>query len=306
LRLAGLLVCTALATSRIGLIAHELVGHGGTAFALGARVTDVRLFWFAGGWIRYELDPPSTTAMLAIAMGGIAVELAIGVSLWIAARRRTSLAGRMICAIGAVLVVHAGWYLATGAWHGYGDGVVLYRVLGDARAAVAIGAGLVTCIAAYVAARGVLHALADTVSGTQRARVLGTIVAAALAGGAHVGLAVGELHVRRDATYGATMQPERERLIAQELARWQAAHARDGAISPADRAAEQARLDQAHRTFPFAWLLALAIAAAIVVGARRSVPGDGARPSRRMVTITAMLAGLAIGLVIAIDVVVSL
>src|SRR4051794_38248259 len=72
LRLAGLLACIALATSRMGLIGHELLGHGGMALALGGHVDQVQLFWFAGGWIRYHLSAPSQGATLAIAMAGIA------------------------------------------------------------------------------------------------------------------------------------------------------------------------------------------------------------------------------------------
>src|SRR5262249_8470985 len=49
-RLTGLLAGVSLATSRLGLLVHELVGHGGVAIALGGHVTDVTLFWFAGGW----------------------------------------------------------------------------------------------------------------------------------------------------------------------------------------------------------------------------------------------------------------
>jgi len=64
-RLAALLACVALATSRLGLIGHELVGHGGVALAAGATDLEVQLFWFAGGWIRYQLAESSLAASLA-------------------------------------------------------------------------------------------------------------------------------------------------------------------------------------------------------------------------------------------------
>ena len=111
-RLAVLLACVALATSRLGLLAHELVGHGGTALAVGAHVVQVRLFWFAGGWIRY-VGVPSPAAALAIAMGGIAVELALGTALVLAVRGE-SLGRRILRGVGAALILHATWYLATG------------------------------------------------------------------------------------------------------------------------------------------------------------------------------------------------
>src|SRR5687767_7376990 len=85
LRLAGLLAAVALATSRLGLLVHELLGHGGVAVAAGGEVIEVRLFWFAGGWIRYTL-PAHSPAWLAVWMGGIAIELVIGIALVLAVR----------------------------------------------------------------------------------------------------------------------------------------------------------------------------------------------------------------------------
>src|SRR5688572_21433628 len=70
-RLACILAGVGLATTRIGLVLHELLGHGAVAMACGGTVLDVRLFWFAGGWIRYDLpEPRSLTTMLVISLGG--------------------------------------------------------------------------------------------------------------------------------------------------------------------------------------------------------------------------------------------
>jgi len=294
LRLAALLACVALATSRLGLLAHELVGHGGTALVLGAHVTEVRLFWFAGGWIHYQLASGSIAALLAIAMGGIAVELACGGALAIAARGRSP--GRRIArGVGAALVLHGSWYLATGAWSGFGDGLLLYRVLGAVRYPVVIAAGAVTCTAAYAGARAAFGALAATV---HRHRVVGTCVAVALAAGLHAGLAIGELRVRRDAAYREVMQPERERIVARDLDAW--TRAQGAAVTPQAVASERARLEDVHRTFPFAWVLGACAALAAAMGARRSTPGDGELPAR-LVAIAAAVAAVAIGAVIAID-----
>ena len=298
LRLAGLLACVALATSRAGLIAHELVGHGGTAVALGAKVTDVKLFWFAGGWIRYQTATASIAGQLAIAMGGIAVELACG-SVIFALARGDGLGRRIVRGIGAALVVHASWYLATGAWHGYGDGVLLYRELGSARYPVAIAAGLVTCTAAFLGARTVLGALAATLP---RARVVGTVIAIVLASGLHAGLAIAELHVRSDATYGQIMQPEKARLVERDLARWaeyERLHGRD--VSSEERRAEQERLQREHRTFPFAWLLGIVAALAGLAGARRSRADGIDHIETRLLVRAAVAAAVATGIVIAID-----
>ncbi len=306
LRLAGLLAALALATSRIGLIGHELVGHGGTALACGAQIVHVELFWFAGGWIRYQLPEPSLPAALAISLAGIGLELAVGLALWWTVRGAT-LGRRLVRGIGAALVVHATWYLATGAFHGFGDGLVLYRALGGARVAVAVGAGLVTCGAAYLAARHVLGTLTATLPGSRRARVIGLAAAAALAGGLHAGLAAGELALRRDPTYTATMQPQRERDIAMELQAWQRARvARGEQVDDAARRAERARLAAKHETFPFVWLLAIATVASVIAGAWRAREQPDERIATRLLVLAGVVAALAICAVIAIDLVIAM
>ncbi|MBV8760355.1 MAG: hypothetical protein JO257_23890 [Deltaproteobacteria bacterium] len=290
LRLGALLACVALATSRFGLLAHELVGHGGTALAVGAHVVEVKLFWFAGGWIR-NVGAPSTAAALAIAMGGIAVETVAGIGLQLV--RGETLGRRIVRGIGLALVLHASWYLATGAFSGFGDGVLLYRELGGARVPVAIAAALVTCTAGYLGAREALGALAAT----QRRPIVGTALAVLLAAGLHAGLAVGELQLRRDRTYAETMAPERERQITAELARWQAAHPQ--AAEP-ERTAAAHSIAEAHRpTFPFTIVLAIATLVAIVAGARRAKPGAGPITRRLLVT-WAVAAAIAIAIVIAV------
>jgi hypothetical protein len=305
LRLAGLLAALALATSRIGLLGHELVGHGGMALACGARIVAVHLFWFAGGWIRYQLADPSLPAALAISLAGIGLELVVGLALWWFVRG-APLGRRLVRGIGAALVVHATWYLATGAFHGFGDGLVLYRVLGRSRVAVAVAAGLVTCGAAYLAARHVLGTLTATLPGSRRARVVGVVVAAALAGGLHAGLAAGELALRRDPTYTATMQPQRERDIAMELQAWQRERAARGqGIDEAARRAERARLAAKHETFPFVWLLALVTIASVIAGAWRAREQPDQRIPARLLAVAAVVAAVAIGAVIAIGAIVA-
>jgi hypothetical protein len=284
-----LVSCIALATTRLGLLAHELVGHGGTALAVGARVDEVRLFWFAGGWIHY-VGAPSVAGALAISMGGIAVELATGAALW-ALARGDSFARRLLRAVGAALVIHASWYLATGAWHGYGDGALLYHEAGDARYAIALAAGAVACAAAFFAARGILGTLAATIPGSRPARIAGTVAALAIAAGVHGGLAAGELAYRRDASYTQVMTSERERVVAREYAHWEAAN---GSAAPEVREEQRTQIQRAHRTFPFAWLLGAAVALAVALGAWRSRPMPDASISRRALGVAAALAASAI------------
>jgi hypothetical protein len=287
-RLAVLVAFVGLATSRLGLVAHELVGHGGMALAVGATILEVRLFWFAGGWIRY-VGAPGLPAVLAISMAGIAVEVVAGTVLWLAVRRNT-LGARILRGIAAALVLHATWYLATGAFSGFGDGVVLYRVLGAARVPVAIAAGLVTCGAGYLGAREVLGALAATLP---RHRVAGTVAALAAAGALHAGLAVGELKIRADRTYAQTMAPERERVVTQ----WIETH--PDASAPVREAAVK-KIEAEHTAFPFTWVLAIATALSVLAGARRAKPAEEAPVPRRLLIYWAVAAVLAIALVIAV------
>jgi hypothetical protein len=305
LRLAALLAGVALATSRIGLIGHEVVGHGGAALAVGARILDVQMFWFAGGWIRYQLAGATLPAALAIAMAGIALELVVGLALWLAVRGET-LGRRLVRGVGAALVVHATWYLATGAFHGFGDGLVLYRALGDARVAVAIAAGVVTCAAAYLAAQRVLGVLTATLPGSKRARVAGVIAASLLAGGLHAALAAGELALRRDPTYAAAMAPERDRLIARELTAWQREQrARGAQLDEAQQRAQRARLVKKHETFPFVWLLALATLGSVVAGAIRAREVDDMPIPTRTLVLALAIALASVASVIAIDLVID-
>jgi len=319
MRLAGLLLAVALATSRLGLLVHELVGHGGTALAVGGQVTDVQLFWFAGGWIRYHFAaPPSTAALLAISMGGIAIEAIAGSLLWLLVRceargpragagpkgrpKNDRLGRRLVRGVGAALVVHATWYFATGAWHGYGDGQLLHHVLGAARFPVAIAAGAITCACAFAGARAIVGPLAGTLAAH---RLAGLVVAAVLAGGLHAGLAIAEIRIRGDVTYKEIMAPERERQVERDLARWAAyERAHGGVVDDAKRAEQQQKLEKEHRDFPFAWLLGGCVALALVLGARRSFSHIRAFTlDARLLRRATSCAAIAVVAVIAIDVI---
>lgn len=291
-RLAALVTCAGLATSRLGLVVHELVGHGGTTLAVGGSVTTVKLFVFAGGWIRFQ----ATEGQLAIALGGIAVETVIGVAMFLAARRDT-LGARIVRAIGCALVIHASWYLATGTWHGYGDGVELHRLLGDDRWLVAIPAAAITLAASFVGARTILPSLAATLPGR---RIAGTAIALVIAGGLQLGAALGEVALRRDAAYGAVMKPERERVIASELSQWEHGQARPP--TEEERAAIERALAARHaKPFPFAIVLAVLTVLAILAGAAAARGAPAGDLADRLLGRAAALAGASIALVIALD-----
>jgi len=296
-QLTALLACCGLATSRLGLVVHELVGHGGAAIAAGGEVTDVWLFYFAGGWIRYR----APGGALAILLGGIAIELVVGGALIVLARRAL-LTARIVRAIGCALVIHAAWYLAVGTWHGFGDGLLLHRALGGRAWLVAVPAGVLACVTAYAGARVVLGPLASTIPGGRGARIGGAALAIALAGGVQLGAAVGEVALRRDAVYTAAMRPERERVIARELATWTEEQRRAGAEpSPAALRERQATLERTHRTFPFAYVLGGCTLLAILLGAVRSRAAPPAVLSPRLLAVTAAFAAGSVALVVAID-----
>ncbi len=302
LRLAGLLSALGLATSRLGLLLHELIGHGAVALAMGGRVLEVGLFWFAGGWIRYRLEDGGGAAAIAVAAGGIAVEAALGAALWIALARRTGTPARLVRGIGAALLVHAAWYLAAGTWHGFGDGAVLRRELGDLRIPVAIAAGAAAVAMSYLGARAVLGVVAAMVPGGRAARIAGAAAAVAVAAGLQIGLAAGEVRLRRDETYGRIMQRERDRLVERDLAAWQRAQRERGlAVSEDERRRLARELEERHRELPFAHVLGALTLLAIAAGARRARPGPAAPASGRLLAIAGAAAAGSVALVIALD-----
>jgi hypothetical protein len=297
-RLACVLAGVGLVTTRLGLIAHEFVGHGAAALAVGGSVEKVRLFWFAGGWIDYDLPRTTTLASrVFVALGGIALELVVGLALWFVFAKRASLAGKITRATGAAIAIHAAWYLAVGTYHGFGDGAIVRYAAGDKRYVIALVGGAIVLALAFVAARSILGVLAASVPGRVRVQIAGVLIATAVAGGVQAGLAIGEVRMRRDDVYGGIMRPERERVVAQELARWQ----REAAIDEATRRAREAELAAKHRELPFAAILGVLTLLAIVGGAWRARPAEHAPiPGAFAYKIGAFAVG-SIALVIAID-----
>ncbi|OQY57645.1 MAG: hypothetical protein B6245_15965 [Desulfobacteraceae bacterium 4572_88] len=94
-----------------------------------------RLFVFGGGWVCFAPLPagtnPSFFSRLLVELGGIAVELLIGILLVLMLRFVTasrSVRGLM-AATSAVLIVHSLFYLFIGTYYGAGDGHTLFYVL---------------------------------------------------------------------------------------------------------------------------------------------------------------------------------
>lgn len=283
-KLALFALGVALITSRVGLVTHELVGHGGAAKACDADIREVHLYFTAGGWIGYDRTAPWTwTEALVVQLAGIAVELVMAAiaaaGAWWAARRGRSALAAAIGGAALGLFVHAGFYLAAGTHHGVGDGSLLHQELGGARAWVVWPMAVVLVVVTYAGARRLGTLVRAWLPARSTAAQLGALaVALATAAGAHAGMAAAELALRPSPTYQAIMKPAREKAIDRDVAAWAEAEARAGRAP--DRTAVRARrqrLDaERPRTFPFGPLLGVMIALAAAVGAARGRPPERA------------------------------
>jgi len=272
----------ALITSRVGLVVHELVGHGAVAAGFGADLDTWRLYWFAGGWIGYQKAGGWTwTSALIVQLGGIAVELLVAAALAVAARRRRGTVATALAGAALGLALHAGLYLVTGTADGFGDGTLLHRRLGEARLAVVVVATAALCGLGFVGARRLAGAVGAWLPvGSRAGRVIALAVALAAAGGAHAGLAVVETRARPNPTYRQIMATERDRLIARDLERWATIErARGHAPAAAAVAAERRRLERERPDRRLAPLLVLAVAAAVIAGAVIGAAAGEARQS---------------------------
>lgn len=304
-RLAALVLAIGLTTSRLGLIAHELVGHGLIAVGLGGELTGWRLFAFGGGWVGFRPDPgDGQLALYLVQMGGIAVELVLAVACGLWARRQRGVAQLALASAAWSLVLHAGWYLSAGTFHGFGDGWLLHHRMGSARLAVVVPAAAAIIAGTYVAARRLTHALRGLTTATAPRRQLAIVAAALVLGiGGHAALTAGELQLRPDRNYRSTMRTAGQRAVDRDLA-VEVARA-EQAGRPLDRPAVariRRDLDRRHRQFPFGALLVGAMALAAITGAAGSRPATtSAPPGRQTLAIAAALTAASIALVVLID-----
>lgn len=301
LRLASILAALGLVTTRIGLVLHEWAGHGGVAVACGGTIERVRLFWFAGGWIHYDLPKDaSLAAHVASTMGGIGLELVLGTIVWFVLARRKGLVVQVVRACAAAFVIHAAWYLSVGTYHGFGDGTIVRFVAGDTkRYLIALPAGAVVIAMCYFGARQIMGVLAGSLP---TRRWTGLVVAVLIAAGFQGALVMGEMSVRRDENYAVAMQPERERRAEYELMKWVAQQKKLGVqVDAAARDARAAELKKKHRELPYGWILGTLSVVAIVAGTRRSKIAEDVVFSPRFVLTASTLAVASVALVIAID-----
>jgi hypothetical protein len=283
LRLSAAFALIGLTTSRVSLVLHEFVGHGGTVLALGATVDDFRLFTFGGGWVSFHRAAAfSHGEGVAISTAGVVLELVFGGALLaLAGRLRVGSPLRLlVIAFGTIDVLHGLFDLTCGTHHGYGDGRILHGLLGAARpAAVATGSALLLALGLLLGRRFGAEAVGWLPGVSVRGRILRIGAAAALAAGVHGGLTVAEQQLTADPAYAAMMKHESQRAIARDLRRETVASARP--LSADEMRALRRALERRHAPFPLRELLfgglAVAFAAGTGLGARRGTT-NAARP----------------------------
>lgn len=273
--LAALLFMVALTTSRVTLVAHEFVGHGGVALAVGSTIDGFELFLFAGGHISSVRDTPLTQAeSLSIALGGIAVQLLLGIVALALTRwcRRGSIAHIALLAYGGVVIIHGLFYLSAGTFHGYGDGWGLNRALGADRVYLCVPIAAAVVAITYAATARLVGVLRSRLPGDSRGAQLGAIlVAGALAGGGHAALSFGELALRPDPVYQEVMAHRYEHDVQAALNAYLARQqARGVAVSERDKREKRRALVEKYKPFPFNLTLGVLVGIAFFAGAIRS------------------------------------
>ena len=121
------------------------------------------------------------------------------------------------------------------------------------------GPGLAACrraviAATFLGARSVVGQLRAQCApaATPRRQLAVVVIALVLGGGAALGLAEAELHLRPSPTYAAIMKTEGQRAVDREVARARAARPR---ATEAELAAVRRAASSRHRGFPFAPVL---------------------------------------------------
>jgi hypothetical protein len=303
-RLSAACALLALTFSRISLVLHEFVGHGGPAVLLGGTISDYRLYLFAGGRIHYHrAEPYSYFERLFISTGGIAVEMVVAAAaVWLARRcKRGSLLQVGLLAYATGNAVHAVYYLAVGIHYEIADGAMLHRMLGSgsARLAVVVPLVVVTGVVAFVGARAVFSRMLPQLAGIARPRlVLAAAVVVAL--GTHAALTAASLRIEDDRTYAQLMRSKAERKAALEAARVRAEMVRRGQAIDRIRIARARQATLAReQPWPLRPVLFAIIALAAVAGGwrTREISPQPARWDWRSVAALAGITAISVALV---------
>jgi len=115
-------------STRLGAFLHEFVGHGLMAEFFGGTFEAFRITLFAGGKA-YFYGSFNETASLCVSMGGIAVNLVIGIlALLVIQKRKLSFSFTLFgIFFAAVSILSQVQYLILGAYYHYGDPLCLVK-----------------------------------------------------------------------------------------------------------------------------------------------------------------------------------
>lgn len=245
----GVFALSALLTTRVVLFGHEFIGHAGAAWLLGGQLRDHRLFLFGGGWVLTEIPGETVLAKrLLVSLGGVGLELVVAALCWWWGRRMKSRLWSLVVSIAASLsAIHIAVYIGLGTHYGYGDGAVLYHVLGSRRGWLIAP----LCVGAVLGVFLLTQDLVARLGGTYPRRLV--VVATLVGAGIHGGLMLAERTLRSDPTYAEIMRHESERRAKQLVARLEAERRRRGQ-QPME-AKEIAVIEQRERPWPLRpWL----------------------------------------------------
>lgn len=109
--------------SRLSLLLHEIIGHGGLIWAMGGKIDTPELSWFGVGSIGYDRVPPFSSVELALIALGAPVAQAIAGSLALLAMKWARRPGWRFfwMSFAAINLVFVPFSLVTTIDHRHGD-----------------------------------------------------------------------------------------------------------------------------------------------------------------------------------------
>ncbi len=292
-RISLLFTLAGLLASRMGLLVHEFVGHGGSAWLFGGTVTHWRLFLFGGGWIQYERAPwYSLAEQQVIALAGVSLQALVAALLWWRSRRvlrrassgaatpGAALQARLFGIVARLLWAHGCLYILFGTHYGFGDGRLLHEALSAPARLLVLGPlALALTYSSYGLAREAMLLAADLELGYRAQRIVRAGLAIVVAASLHYGLFWVEAQtVDPDQTYAAIMEQELSRKLAAHMARLARLQEEQGQVWEAQQQElERASYIRSHKPFPLRPMVYLACALAAILGALRfaSAPASG-------------------------------
>lgn len=124
-------------STRVGILAHEYLGHGMVAWLLGGEIIASRIFFFHGGWVLYEGVPQHLNWIVLYSGSGASCLLAL-VLIWVSRSTRGWSHG-ILMVVGCGSFFQNAIYFFRGLHFGYGDGYILFRQLGETKDWLTLG-----------------------------------------------------------------------------------------------------------------------------------------------------------------------